>query len=43
MNIANKIDDNSIDCIVTDPPFGVDFNNEIYDDSKNKVEKEMLG
>jgi predicted methyltransferase len=40
-NVAKKIDDESIDCIVTDPPFGCDYSNDIYNDSRKKIEKEM--
>ena len=35
---VKNIDDNSIDLIVTDPPYGVEFqNNKFFDDSKEKV------
>lgn len=31
------IPDDSIDCIIVDPPYGVDFNNKFYNDSKEYV------
>ena len=37
INIMNKIKDNSIDCIITDPPYGVGFENNIYNDKKEYV------
>ena len=47
-NIASKqIPAKSVDCIVTDPPFGVDFKNDIYEDNKSwvyfQMEKWLLG
>lgn len=38
MEFAKTLPNNSIDCIVTDPPYGVDFKNKIFDDSKETVE-----
>lgn len=32
-----KIADESVDCIVTDPPYGVSFKNNFYNDDKEKV------
>lgn len=37
IKIMNKINDNTIDCIITDPPYGVGFKNDIYNDSKEYV------
>lgn len=38
LSIMRGMDANSIDCIVTDPPYGVDFqNNKTFDDSKDYV------
>ena len=36
-----KLADNSIDCIITDPPYGVNFKNDFYDDSLENVLKCM--
>ena len=36
-----KLVDGSIDCIVTDPPYGVNFKNDFYDDSLENVLKLM--
>ena len=32
-----KLEDNSIDCIITDPPYGVNFKNNFYNDNKDYV------
>ena len=32
-----KLEDNSVDCIITDVPYGVNFKNDFYDDSKGYV------
>lgn len=32
-----KLNDETIDLIITDPPFGVEYKNEVYDDSKEFV------
>ena len=38
LDMFKNIEDNSIDLIITDPPYGVDFaNNKEYDDSKKTV------
>lgn len=42
LEIMTKIPDNSIDCIVTDPPYGVNFKNDFYDDSKAFVERQSV-
>jgi site-specific DNA-methyltransferase (adenine-specific) len=37
-NIGKSIDDNSVDLIVTDPPYGVDFkNSKFFNDSKDHI------
>lgn len=38
-----QVPDKSIDCIITDPPYGVDFKNDFYNDSEEAVLKEMPG
>lgn len=40
--IAQLIEDNSIDSVITDPPWGCDFSNEIYDDNRKIIENEVL-
>jgi len=38
VNIIKNIKDNDVDLIVTDPPYGVEYdNNKLYNDSKNHV------
>jgi len=37
MEILNLFPDNSIDLIITDPPYGVNFDDEFYDDSASNV------
>lgn len=39
--MRSKIEDNSIDLILTDPPYGVGFKNEYYDDSLETVTKNI--
>lgn len=36
-----SISDCSVDCIITDPPYGVEFKNDFYDDSESTVLNEM--
>ena len=38
---SEKIKDNSIDLIVTDPPYGVNFKNDFYDDSYSTIIKNI--
>ena len=37
MEIFKNINDNSIDLIITDPPYGVNFEEGLYDDSTSAV------
>ena len=37
INSFEKINDNSIDLVITDVPYGVNFKNDFYDDSKEYV------
>ena len=39
--MQNHIEDNSIDLIITDPPYGVGFKTDLYDDSLETVVNEM--
>lgn len=41
MNILTKLENNSIDLIATDPPYGVNFKNDFYDDSLESIVKNM--
>lgn len=36
-----NIKNNTIDCIISDPPFGVEFKNDIYDDSEDYIMKNI--
>ena len=37
LELMQLLDENSIDCIITDPPYGVSFKNDFYDDSQENV------
>lgn len=37
INSFEKINDNSIDLVITDVPYGVNFKNDFYDDTKEYV------
>ncbi len=37
LKIMKTLSDNSIDAIITDPPYGVNFKNDFYDDSEESV------
>lgn len=41
LELMKQVPDKSIDCIITDPPYGVGFKNDFYDDSEEAVLKEM--
>ena len=43
LELMKQVPDKSIDCIITDPPYGVGFKNNFYDDSEEAVLKEMPG
>lgn len=43
LKLMKDIPDKSIDCIITDPPYGVGFSNDFYDDSEEAVLKAMPG
>ena len=43
LELMKQVPDKSIDCIITDPPYGVGFKNDFYDDSEEAVLKEMPG
>ena len=39
--LQQELKDNSIDLILTDPPYGVEFKNDFYDDSIDYVEQNI--
>lgn len=41
LELMKQVPDKSIDCIITDPPYGVGFKNDFYNDSEEAVLKEM--
>ena len=41
LELMKQVPDKSIDCIITDPPYGVGFSNDFYDDSEEAVLKAM--
>ena len=41
LEVMKTLDDNSIDAIITDPPYGVNFKNDFYDDSIDSVMENM--
>lgn len=41
MDVMKQMSDESVDCIVTDPPYGVAFKNGFYDDTTETVLKHM--
>lgn len=43
LELMKQVPDKSIDCIITDPPYGVGFKNDFYDDSEEAVLKKMPG
>lgn len=40
-DILPQIEDESVDCIVTDPPYGVNFKQDFYDDGTESVDVQM--
>ncbi len=42
LELFTKIENNSIDTIVTDPPYGVNFKNDFYNDDKDFVKAESV-
>lgn len=41
MNFLPRLGDESVDCIVTDPPYAVGYKQDIYDDTKETVEAKI--
>ena len=41
LEVMKTLNDNSIDAIITDPPYGVNFKNDFYDDSVDSVMENM--
>ena len=41
LEVMKSFDDSSIDAIITDPPYGVNFKNDFYDDSVDSVMENM--
>lgn len=41
LKIMQQLQADSIDCIITDPPYGVGFKNELYDDSLEYVQEKI--
>ena len=41
LTVMKALDKSSVDCIITDPPYGVNFKNDFYDDSEEFVAKQI--